>query len=126
MSRFPASVLGFHVAFYIQTYNLLFRIGADGYGFTEVSGELARTVVRNLDNSCFARLDGFLGILGNCASARSNGLVDDEHAVACILEFEFTAYLGLFFGKLAEVVRSFFECDFGSPLSHAQHNAEQK
>ena len=126
MSRFPASVLGFHVAFYIQTYNLLFRIGADGDGFTEVSGEFARTDVRYLDNSCLARLDRLLGILGNRASAGSNSQMDDEHAVARILEFEFAAYLGLFFRKLSEIVRSLFERNLGSSLSHTLHNAVQK
>ena len=126
VSLCPASVLGFHIAFYIQTYNFLFRIGTDGDGFTEVSGEFARTVVRNLDNSCLARLDRLLGILGNRASAGSNSLMDDEDAVARILEFEFSAYLRLFFRKLSEIVRSLFERNLGSSLSHTQHNAEQK
>ena len=77
-----------HIAFYIQADDFFLGIGADSDGLAEMSRKLAGAVVSHCDFTAFARLDRSLRILRNGASARSNGLVNDQKIVSCIGEFE--------------------------------------
>lgn len=90
------SVFGFrHVALNVEAGNLDGTVRADGDALLEVTGELAGTVVGHLDFTLIAWLYGRLGIFGNRAAARGNGLIHHQRLVADIGIDERTRHFGL-------------------------------
>ena len=101
-----------HVPFNIDAHEVVGGIAAHADGLGEGSGELAFSVVGNLEDAALPRLDGIFGVLGNSAAARGKGLVDNEGLVARIRELE-RATDGLFGREAAEVDGGLVERDDG-------------
>ena len=102
----------FHVTHDIKARHLRLRIAAHGDGFLEMSGELALTIVRHADGTCFAGSDRLLGVGRHSAAAAGHGLVDDKRCVARVREGERTLLNGLAFGEVAEIMLHLVELDF--------------
>ena len=81
-------LFGNHAAFHFQAIDLRFRVGTDGDVFFKLSGTSPFAVVGHFDLAAFSGFDRFFGVDGEGASAGGNGLMDDQHAFACVGELE--------------------------------------
>ena len=98
-------------------------IAAHGDYLGEFARVFAASVVDHLDLTTLARSYGFLRIGRDRATARSKSLLDDEGAIAGVLELEGVS-LRLFLGEFSKVVLSLVEGH--DSLSQCRHGAECK
>ena len=123
-----APLLGFrHVALDVESRHLHGAVGAHGDGLLEVAGELAFAVVRYLDFTLLARLDGCLGVFGYRTAARGDGLVDDQRLLAHVGIGEGTGHDGILLREGTEVVGGLVKLDLCRLLGHSHcHAANQQ
>ena len=87
------SLCRFHIAHDVEAHQLVACVGTDGDQLLELTSRFAFSVINHLDFSIFSRSNRCLSVSGNGATARSNGLFDDERFVTRVLKFE---NIGLF------------------------------
>ena len=109
-----------HVAFNIEAGHLDGSVAADGDGLLEVAGELALAIVSHLDLALLAGLYGSLGVLGNGASARGDGLVDYQGLLADVGIYKRAGDNGVLLGEGTEVVDGLFKLNLGRLLGHSE------
>ena len=112
-----------HVALDVQAHGFVGGIAAHGDHLGEFAGVFAASVVDHLDLTTLAGSYGFLRIGRDRATARSKSLLDDEGAIAGVLELEGVS-LRLFLGEFSKVVLSLVEGH--DSLSQCRHGAECK
>ena len=100
-----------HVAFNVESCHFNSSVSADGNRLLEMSGELAGTIVRNLDLALLTGFHWLLGVLGDSTSTRCDGLIDDQHLLADVGIRKSASHLGIFLGEGAEVMGGLVELD---------------
>lgn len=121
--RLRALSLG-HIAFEVETFDAVFGVRAHGDSLGEGTEEFAFAVVSYGNLALFARLDGSVFELGNCASAGGYCLMDDEGSGAFVGESVFASLDAVGFAELSEVDGVCFEYYFCLFLRHGCGGAE--
>lgn len=112
-----------HITLDVNTHESIGGVRTNTDRLLEVARELAFTVVDHLEFASLARSNGLLGEGRDCATARSESLVNHERLIACVRKLEDIG-LGLVFREFTIIVSSSFE--FDDSLSAEHHSAEHE
>lgn len=96
-------------------------VGVDGDALLEDTGALGLAVVGDVDHTALAWGDGLHGVFGHCATAGTDGLMDDEWLVAGVGEGESAGYHAGVLGNHTEIMLFLLEGELGAIVCHYVH-----
>jgi len=116
----------FHVALDIKACHLRSTVCSHCYGLLEMTGELAFSVVGDVDLTLFTRFDGCLCVRGDRAAARSDSLVDYKRSRSHVGEGEGRLLYGRILRELAEVVAHLVELNLSLSLLRSYRHCDEE